>query len=105
MHLSVRGVNVGTKVAPRQVIGRVGSTGRSTGPHLHLGFKDARGSWMNPAKKTMIATPKLVCARKSQLGCFGKFFTFAKREWFKMDCAGESVVQAAVIVDDFIRNP
>ena len=46
-----------------------------------------------------------VCARKSQLGCFGKFFTFAKREWFKMDCAGESVVQAAVIVDDFIRNP
>lgn len=67
MHLSVRGVNVGTKVAPRQVIGRVGSTGRSTGPHLHLGFKDARGSWMNPAKKTMIATPKLEGNRLARL--------------------------------------
>jgi murein DD-endopeptidase MepM/ murein hydrolase activator NlpD len=67
MHLSVRGVNVGTKVAPRQVIGRVGSTGRSTGPHLHLGFKDNRGNWMNPAKKTMIATPKLEGNRLARL--------------------------------------
>ena len=67
MHLSVRGVNVGAKVAPRQVIGKVGSTGRSTGPHLHLGFKDNRGNWMNPAKKTMIATPKLEGARLARL--------------------------------------
>ena len=67
MHLSVRGVNVGTKVSPRQVIGKVGSTGRSTGPHLHLGFKDNRGNWMNPAKKTMIATPKLEGNRLARL--------------------------------------
>jgi len=67
MHLSVRGVNVGAKVAPRQVIGKVGSTGRSTGPHLHLGFKDNRGNWMNPAKKTMIATPKLEGNRMARL--------------------------------------
>ena len=67
MHLSVRGVKAGAKVAPRQVIGRVGSTGRSTGPHLHLGFKDARGNWMNPAKKTMIATPKLEGNRLARL--------------------------------------
>lgn len=67
MHLSVRGVNVGTKVVPRQVIGKVGSTGRSTGPHLHLGFKDAKGSWINPASKTMIATPKLEGKRMSRL--------------------------------------
>jgi len=67
MHLSVRGVKVGAKVAARQVIGRVGSTGRSTGPHLHLGFKDARGNWMNPARKTMIATPKLEGSRLARL--------------------------------------
>lgn len=67
MHLSARGVGVGAKVAPRQVIGRVGSTGRSTGPHLHFGFKNEKGSWINPSSKTMIATPKLEGERLGRL--------------------------------------
>jgi hypothetical protein len=32
-----------------------------------LGFKDNRGNWMNPAKKTMIATPKLEGNRLARL--------------------------------------
>ncbi len=67
MHLNSRGVGVGQSVMGGQIIGRVGSTGRSTGPHLHLGFKDAHGKWINPKSKTMIATPKLTGERLSRL--------------------------------------
>lgn len=67
MHLNSRGVGVGQEVMGGQIIGRVGSTGRSTGPHLHLGFKDARGNWINPKSKTMIATPKLQGERLARL--------------------------------------
>jgi murein DD-endopeptidase MepM/ murein hydrolase activator NlpD len=66
-HLSKRGVNVGSWVRSHQVIGRVGSTGRVTGPHLHFGFKKKNGRWMNPLNKRMIATPKLKGQRFAKL--------------------------------------
>ena len=58
---------MGTHVAARQFIGKVGSTGRSTGPHLHFGFKNPQGQWIDPLTKTMIATPKLAGERLAKL--------------------------------------
>ena len=47
-HLSEIDVESGDEITHGDVIGKVGSTGDSTGPHLHLGIKDADGNWLNP---------------------------------------------------------
>ena len=47
MHRFAPGLKKGDKVESFQVIGTVGTTGRSTGPHLHFGIK-RKGKWINP---------------------------------------------------------
>ena len=48
MHLSRIDVEAGEKVEGGKAIGRVGSTGRVTGPHLHFGLR-WRGARIDPA--------------------------------------------------------
>jgi len=53
-HLSTVTVQAGDRVQWPDVIGRVGSTGNSTGPHLHFGLRiagvrnQAYGNWLDP---------------------------------------------------------
>jgi hypothetical protein len=55
-HLSrfAAGLKAGQKVGTRQLIGYVGSTGRSTGPHLHFGAKK-NGKWFDAMSLNMDA--------------------------------------------------
>jgi murein DD-endopeptidase MepM/ murein hydrolase activator NlpD len=73
-HLSriERGIQSGTAVRQRQIIGYVGSTGRSTGPHLHFGLKK-NGRFADPLAE--INGP----GRMLPAGALGRFRTAARR--------------------------
>jgi len=57
-HLSSIGVRSGQTVRRGQVIGRVGSTGKSTGAHLHFGLLNGH-RYINPTNLRMVGAEKL----------------------------------------------
>ncbi len=57
-HLASLSVRQGQSVRKGQIIGRVGSTGRSTGAHLHFGLLKGK-SYINPTNLKMVGAEKL----------------------------------------------
>lgn len=64
-HLSRINVNQGNAVRSGQIVGAVGSTGYSTGAHLHFGIRN-KFSWLNPKNFKMVSATKLNSARMNR---------------------------------------
>lgn len=86
-HLSKINVKVGKRVRQREVMGAVGTTGRSTGPHLHYEVL-YRGRHVNPQSIKQLPTSKLTGKDLNK-------FQLIKREFDKQVVTDETIQLAA----------
>ena len=92
MHRIQRGITVGAQVTQRQVIGSVGTTGRSTGPHLHFGLKH-HGRFVDPLP--VLNGPGQLLP-PGQLAGYRTWVRGIIRRLERIDTGGDPVVREAV---------
>ena len=71
-HLSRIKVRRGQRVKKHQVIGLMGSSGLSTGPHLHFGIKKG-STWINPANKIYVVKKRSLKEKRKILSIIKKY--------------------------------
>ena len=87
-----KGVKKGARVRQDQVIGYVGTTGRSTGPHLHYEVHH-NGKAINPRKLAQLSGKPLA---KSEMGAFAQ----RRAEIDAQRAASEVIAPVAVVAED-----
>lgn len=92
-HMSQFVANLGDHVNAGAVLGRVGSTGNSTGPHLHFGVQKNDG-WLNPLD---------FLGGKTGAG-EGGFAGFIEDAWKKIGSVGDWAKDKAQAAYDFVKN-
>lgn len=92
-HMSRFVARLGEHVNAGGILGKVGSTGNSTGPHLHWGARKG-GSWINPMDLL-----------SGSVDTGGNVFTeFIENAWQKAKGVGEWAKDKAQAAYDFVKN-
>lgn len=95
-HMNEVSVKVGQHVKDGQIVGLSGNTGHSTGPHLHVGMKDAAGGWLDPSEQV-----ERILANGRVGDGIGDIPKFSVWEWLHEKVAEVTLNSSVDFISDF----